>query len=136
MELTEDEILQKYAKQCPSCNRNGLLPYAYEWIYIFCNYNIIKQKHELTKEQKRQTFSLRLKYAEKNLLYLFDIMQIYDGEDYDKMLRCLSRLKNKKLNIKKELIDIYKNMPSEFQQTQFSLSAKGIIKLVMNVIDL
>ena len=28
MILTEDQILQKYAKQCPSCNRNGLLPYA------------------------------------------------------------------------------------------------------------
>ena len=28
MELTDDEILKKYAKQCLSCNRNGLLPYA------------------------------------------------------------------------------------------------------------
>ena len=48
MILTEDQILQKYSKQCPSCDRNGLLPYQYEWSCYFCNYNIIKQKHELT----------------------------------------------------------------------------------------
>ena len=31
MELTEDEIIQKYAKNCGHCNRNTLLPYEYEW---------------------------------------------------------------------------------------------------------
>ena len=29
MELTEDEIIQKYAKKCLHCNRNMLLPYEY-----------------------------------------------------------------------------------------------------------
>ena len=32
MNLTEDEIIQKYAKCCKLCNRNTLLPYEYEWI--------------------------------------------------------------------------------------------------------
>ena len=27
MDETEDEILQKYGKQCGHCNRNTLLPY-------------------------------------------------------------------------------------------------------------
>ena len=31
MELTEDEIIQKYGKRCGHCNRNTLLPYEYEW---------------------------------------------------------------------------------------------------------
>ena len=31
MELTEDEIIQKYAKSCRHCKRNTLLPYEYEW---------------------------------------------------------------------------------------------------------
>ena len=36
MELTEDEILQKYAKQCPSCNRNGNdYHIQYEWSCFF-----------------------------------------------------------------------------------------------------
>ena len=54
MELTEDQILQKYAKQCLSCYRNGLLLYVYEWTCLFCSYTIIKQKHELTKKQQRR----------------------------------------------------------------------------------
>ena len=132
MILGEDQILQKYAKKCLSCDRNGLLPYQYEWSCYFCNYNIMKQNHELTLTQrKRLTFSSRLKNAEKKSNCIcFDVMQIYDGEDYEKILDALSRLKSKEINIKKELIDIYKNMPSEFQQTEFSKSAKGIYKII------
>ena len=98
---------------------------------FFCNYNIIKQKHELTKEQrKRQTFSMRLKYAERKIIAICtDIVQIYNGEDYDKIIECLSTLKNKKLNIKKELIEIYKNMDENFEQTTISLSTKGVYKI-------
>ena len=32
MNSTEDEIIEKYAKQCRHCNRNTLLPYEYEFI--------------------------------------------------------------------------------------------------------
>ena len=31
MELTEGEIIQKYAGKCGHCNRNTLLPYEYEF---------------------------------------------------------------------------------------------------------
>ena len=36
MELTEDEILQKYAKNCGLCKRNTLLPYEYEITCLSC----------------------------------------------------------------------------------------------------
>ena len=39
MELTEDEIIQKYAKKRLHCNRNMLLPYEYEWTCISCGSN-------------------------------------------------------------------------------------------------
>ena len=29
MSLTEDQIIEKYAKHCGHCNRNTLLPYEY-----------------------------------------------------------------------------------------------------------
>ena len=29
MELTEDQIVEKYAKNCGHCNRNILFPYEY-----------------------------------------------------------------------------------------------------------
>ena len=69
MILTDDEIIQKYGKICPSCNRNTLLPYAYEWTCLICGLNIIKQKHELTlKQRKKLTFSSRIKYAEQKII--------------------------------------------------------------------
>ena len=46
MELTEDEIIQKYAKQCHHCNRNTLLPYEYEFTCFSWGYNVNKRKHE------------------------------------------------------------------------------------------
>ena len=30
MELTEDQIIEKYAKNCRHCKRNTLLPYEYQ----------------------------------------------------------------------------------------------------------
>ena len=47
MELTEDEIIQKYAKPCGCCNRNTLLPYEYKFTCFSCGYNVNKRKHEL-----------------------------------------------------------------------------------------
>ena len=82
-------------KNCPSCNRNLILPYQYEYICLFYGHNIIKQKHELTKEQrKRQTFSSRLKYAERKIWTIcVDVMQTYSGDDYDELVNVLSSLK-------------------------------------------
>ena len=53
MELTEDEIIQKYAKNCVHCKRNTLLPYEYEWTCFSCGYNVKKRKHELSKIQRK-----------------------------------------------------------------------------------
>ena len=138
MILTEDQILQKYSKQCPSCNRNGLLPYTYEWSCYFCNYIIIKQKHELTlKQRKKLTFSCRIKYAEQKIIAICtDIIQIYDGYDYKKMLDVLSRIKNKKLNLKRDLIKYYNEMDPNYGQTQIWLSQKNIYKISFESIRL
>ena len=54
MELTADEIIQKYAKHCGHCNQNTLLPYEYEFTCFSCGYNVIKRKHELSKIQRKK----------------------------------------------------------------------------------
>ena len=65
MELTEDEIIQKYGKRCGHYNRNTLLPNEYEFTCFSCGYTVNKRKHELTKIQRRKiNFINRLKYAE------------------------------------------------------------------------
>ena len=65
MELTEDEIIQRYAKKCGYCHRKTLLPYEVEWSCLLCGFNLIKQKHELSKIQRKKNFVYRLKYAEQ-----------------------------------------------------------------------
>ena len=45
------------------------------------------------------------------------------------MLEVLSQIKNKKLNIKKDLIKYYNEMDPNYQQTQISLSQKNIYKI-------
>ena len=65
MELTENEIIQKYAERCEHCNRKNLLPYEYDFTCIVCGYNVNKRKHELSKLQRKKiSFISRLKYAE------------------------------------------------------------------------
>ena len=54
MELTEDEILQKYGKRCGQCNRNTLLPYEYEFTCFSCGFNVSKRKHHLSKIQGKE----------------------------------------------------------------------------------
>ena len=68
MKLTEDEIIQKYGKNCGHCNRNTLLPYEYEFTCFSCGFNINKRKHELSKIQRKKiNFINRLKYAEAKI---------------------------------------------------------------------
>ena len=55
MKLSEDEIIQKYAKQCGHCNRNTLLPYEYEFTCISCRFNVVKRNHELPEIQRKKT---------------------------------------------------------------------------------
>ena len=72
MELTEDEINEKYGKKRLHCNRNTLLPNEYEGTCLSCNYNVMKRKNELSKIQRKKiNFFNRLKNAEhKIFLYL------------------------------------------------------------------
>ena len=112
MELTEDEIIQKYAKNCGHCKRNTLLPCEYEFTCLSCGYNVNKLKHELCKIQgKKINFINRLKYAEqKKFCICVDLYKIYEGYDYDEIHKILSTLKNKNLKINNTLIEIYKDM--------------------------
>ena len=87
MELTEDEIIQKYGKKCGHCNRNTLLPYEDEWTCLSCGFKLIKRKHELSKIQRKKiNFINRLKYAEHKISCVcVDVYQIYEGNDYNKL---------------------------------------------------
>ena len=49
MNLSEDEIIQKYGKHCGHCNRNTLLPYEYEFTCFSCGFNVNKHKHDFSK---------------------------------------------------------------------------------------
>ena len=133
MELTEDEIIQKYAKNCQHCNRNALLPYEYEWSCFSCNYIASKRKNELSKIQRRKiNFINRLKYAEVKIFSIcVDLYKIYDGDDFNVIYKVLSTLKNKKLKINNTLIEIYKNMLENrnFEQNYWSRTAIGIYKI-------
>ena len=133
MELTEDEIIENYGKNCGHCNRNTLLPYEYEFTCISYVYNVNIRKHELSKiQRKRINFINRLKYAELKIFCIcVHVYKIYDGNDYNKIYKVLSTLKNKKLKIKNILIEKYKNMlgNSEIEQNHWSRTAEGIYKI-------
>ena len=133
MELTEDEIIQKYAKLCRHCNRNTLLPYEYEWSCFSCNYVESKRKNELSKIQRKKiNFNNRLKYAEVKIFSIcVDLYKIYEGDDFNEIYRVLSTIKNKKLKINNKLIEIYKDMlrNPNFEQNRYSMTSKGIYKI-------
>ena len=133
MELTEDEIIQKYAKNCGHCKRNCLLPYEYEWSCFVCNYVVSKRKNELPKIQRKKiNFINRLKYAEQKIFCIFiDVYKIYEGDDYNEIFKVLSTLKNKKLKINNILIEKYKDMIKnpDFEQNCFSRTARGFYKI-------
>ena len=133
MELTEDEIIQKYAKRCGHCKRNTLLPYEYEWNCFSCGYNVNKRKNELSKiQRKKMNFINRLKYAEVKIFSIcVEVYKIYEGDDYDEIYKILSTLKNKKLKINNNLIEIYKDMllNPNFEQNRYSITSKGIYKI-------
>ena len=132
MELTEDEIIQKYAKNCGHCNRNTLLPYEYEFTCFSCGYNVNKRKNKLSKIQRKKiNFINRSKYAEVKIFSIcVDLYKIYEDDDYDEIYKVLSTLNNKKLKINKTLIEIYKDMlkNADFEQNYWSRTSSGIYK--------
>ena len=54
MELTEEQIFDKYRKQCMHCLRNTLLPYENEWRCLSCGYDVIKRENELSKIRRKK----------------------------------------------------------------------------------
>ena len=56
MQLSENQLIEKYVKRCGHCNRNTLLPYEYEFICFSCGYNVNKRKNELSKTQRKKLF--------------------------------------------------------------------------------
>ena len=133
MELTEDEIIQKYGKRCGHCYRNTLLPYEYEFTCIACGYNVNKRKHELSKIQRKKiNFINRLKYAEQKIFCIcIDLYKIYEVENFNEIFKVLSTLKNKKLKLNNTLIDINKNLLKNpnFEQNKYLITATGIYKI-------
>ena len=133
MDLTEDEIIEKYAKKGRHCNRNTLLPYEYEFTCFSCGFNVSKRKHELSEIQRKKiNFINRLNYAEQKVFCIcIDVYKIYEGDDYDEIYKVLSTLKNKKLKINVILIEKYKDLLKnpDFEQNYWSQTAKGIYKI-------
>ena len=139
MKLSEDEIFEKYAKNCRHCNRNTLLPHEYEITCIVCGYNVNKRKHELSKIQRKKiNFINRLKYAEIKIFSIcVDLYKIYEGDDYDEIYKVLSILK-KKLKINNILIEKYKDLLKnpDFEQNYWSRTAQGVYKICHDSIRL
>ena len=133
MEITEDQIFEKYAKKCLHCNRITLLPYEYEFTCFSCGFNVNKRKHELSEIQRKKiNFINRLKYAEVKIFSIcVDLYKIYEGDDYNEIYKILSTLKNEKLKVNNILIEIYKDMlkKPDFEQNKYSLTSTGIYKI-------
>ena len=98
MELPEYETIEKNGKRCGHCNRNMLLPYEYERSCFGSGYNVIKRKHELSKNQRKKiNFLNRFKYAEQKIFCVcVDVYKNHEGKNYDKKYEVLTTLKNKK----------------------------------------
>ena len=72
MELTENKSFVKYATQTMHCLRKTLLPYEHEWTCPSCGYDVKKRQNEPTKIQRKEiSFISRLRYAEKNYMFLY-----------------------------------------------------------------
>ena len=56
MEQTEHEIIEKKAEHSGNCRNNTSLPYEYGYNCVSCGYNVIKRKHELTKNQRKKIY--------------------------------------------------------------------------------
>ena len=104
--------MKKYSKHCGNCNRNTKLPYKNEFTCLSCGYHVIKQKHELSKLQRKKiNFINRFKNAEHKIFCIcIDVFKNYKGDGYDKTFEALSILKNKKLKINNIFFEKYKDM--------------------------
>ena len=80
-----------------------------------------------------------LRNAEQKMFCIcVNVYKIYKGDDYDKISKVLSTLKNKKLNINNILIKKYKDLLENpnFEQNHYSKSSTGIYKIPRDIITL
>ena len=73
-----------------------------------------------------------MKYAEQKILCIcIDVYKIYAGNDFDKIYEALSKLKNKKIKMNKNLIEKYKDMLKnpDFEHNRYSITSTGIYKI-------
>ena len=89
MELREDEIIQKYGKQCGHCNQNTLFPYECEWSCLSCGFNLTKRKHEFTNKQRKK-LSLSTTNMQNKKYFVFVLM-------YKKFMKVMIMIKHLKL---------------------------------------
>ena len=84
MELAEDGINEKNAKQCEYCKQTFLKPYEHEFTCLSCGYNATKRKHELFKFQGKEINIInRLKYAEHKIFCICtEVYKRIEGNDY------------------------------------------------------
>ena len=76
-------------------------------------------------------FIHRLKYAEVKIFSICaDVYKNYEGDDFDKIYKILSILKNINLKINNISIEIYKNKLENpnFEQNKYSLTSTGFYK--------
>ena len=83
MELTEDEIIQKYGKFCGHRKSNTILPYKNKFNCFSCGYNANKKSMKSLKyNEKKIIFFKRLKYAELKIFCIrLDVYETYEGSD-------------------------------------------------------
>ena len=95
MNSTEEELNEKYATKSAHCNRKTLLPYEYEFTCISCNHNVIKQKRELSKVQRKKfSFINRIKFAEHKLFCIsVEVYKVYERIDFSEIFEVLATLK-------------------------------------------
>ena len=129
MEFSEDQFIQIYAKKCGHCSPNMLFSYEYEFTCFSCGDNVIKRKRQLSEiSRKKINFINRLKYAEHEIFYVFtDVYKTYEAEDFDKIYKALSKIKNKKCKINNNLVKKYEDLDliRDFEQKYYSKTATG-----------
>ena len=83
-------------------------------------------------KQKKIIFINKTKYAEQKIFCIcIDVYKIYEGNDYDKIYKVLSTLKNKKSKLNNILIEKNKDMleNNDFEQDHYSRTSTGIYKI-------
>ena len=90
--MADDQIFEKNGKQYSHCLRNTLLPYEFVFARVSCGYNIIKQKHELSKLQRRKNLCIDYNMLNKKTFCIcVDVCQVCDVVEQNKIIEVLSK---------------------------------------------